>query len=301
MQSIDTILTDCDGVLWLENFVIDGSPETIDLLRKMGKKVYFVTNNSTKNRNEFLGKLEKMGFTASQDEALCTSYLTACYFQEIGFKGKAYVIGEKGLCEELQKVGITHPEIGPDVVNTGLVDLVGGFKKDPEIKAVVIGFDLHYNFVKMLKACSYLKDPNCSFIATNTDERFPMNTENVVPGTGCIVAAVEKCAGRNAVKIGKPNDFLREVLIKHHNVDPKRTLMIGDRGNTDILLGTRCGFKTLLVLTGVTSLEEVHEWQKSDDPEVQKWVPDFYLDRLKDLSGLLNKCICSTPDSTSKS
>ena len=42
-DSFDTVLTDCDGVLWKGNNAIQGSPELIHQFRKMGKQVIYVT------------------------------------------------------------------------------------------------------------------------------------------------------------------------------------------------------------------------------------------------------------------
>lgn len=108
-------------------------------------------------------------------------------------------------------------------------------------------------------------------------------------GTGSLVRCIETCSERKAVVMGKPETYLADMLTKHHKIDPKRTLMIGDRANTDILLGTRCGFQTLLVLSGVTTLEEVEHWRRSDKREHKDYLPTYYTEQLGDLLPLLER------------
>lgn len=253
----------------------------INKFQELGKKVYFVTNNSTKTRHEFLEKAHKLGFKIDENGIVSTAYATAKYLQKRAFTQKVYLVGTSGISRELDNVGIKHTESGPDVT-TNIQNLFAEFKPDPEIGAVVVGFDEHLSFPKMYKAATYLANPECLFIGTNTDERFP-SRNGVVPGTGSIVRAIETCSERKATIMGKPNRSICESLIADNSIIPERTLMIGDRANTDILLGTNCGFQTLLVGSGVHSLDDVKRWQESGVDDDRALVPDVYLPTLGDL------------------
>lgn len=261
---------------------IHGSPEVMNRLQELGKRIFFITNNSTRTRAGFLHKAHKLGFNITEEGIISASYATAKYLENRQFDKKVYLIGSPGIAQELDYVGIKHTEPGPDLITTSYSDTMNEYEFDREIGAVVVGFDEHFSFSKMMKAASYLNDPNILFIATNTDERFPSN-KGIIPGTGAIVRAVETCAEREPIIMGKPNPMVCESLLINESIVPERTLMIGDRCNTDILLGTNCGFQTLMVGTGVHKLHDVHRWRKSKNDEDKKLLPDTYLQRLGDL------------------
>ncbi|KAG7296156.1 hypothetical protein JYU34_021255 [Plutella xylostella] len=281
LNSFDTVLTDCDGVLWIDNNVIPGAPDAMNYFREIGKKIFYVTNNSTKIRSEFAAKAQQLGFIASTEEILSTAYLVAHYLKGIGFTKKVYLIGSNGIGEELKAVGIRHSGIGPDHVKPDFKSMQPS-DLDPEVGAVVVGFDEHISYPKFMKAASYLASEDCLFVATNTDERFPKGGSIVVPGTGTLVRAVETCSERKALVLGKPHAYVRKFL-ESCGLDPARTLMIGDRCNTDIELGVRCGFQTLLVLSGVTSTTDLDKIRNEKKPPL----PDVVLPKLGDLVKLI--------------
>ncbi|XP_077258619.1 glycerol-3-phosphate phosphatase-like [Temnothorax americanus] len=287
LKSFDTVLTDCDGVLWMNKAPLPHSADVVNLFHRLGKRVFYVTNNPTKTRDDLVEKFQALQFEATKDDILCTAHLSASYLQSLGFRKKVYVIGSEAIGKELEEVGISYCGIGLDPVNQNIPYSV--FEKDPEVAAVIIGFDEHFNYPKMVKAATYLSDANVHFIGTNTDQRDPASNDVVIPATGCLVKCIENCSGRKAMIVGKPDKYMAKMLMEQSNVDPQRTLMIGDRGNTDMLFGNRCGFTTLLVLTGVTALSDVERWKQSERQEERKFVPNYYIDALGDLLPYLKK------------
>lgn len=112
----------------------------------------------------------------------------------------------------------------------------------------------------------------------NNDLVFCLST-----GTGCLLRAVETAAQRQAQVVGKPSNFMFECVARQFDLDPQRCLMVGDRLDTDIMLGSNCGLKTLLTLTGVSTVAEAEANQKSQCPHRQKMVPDYYVDSIADI------------------
>ncbi|XP_078052353.1 glycerol-3-phosphate phosphatase [Augochlora pura] len=288
IESIDVILSDCDGVLWTETEVIEGSPETVNKFKQLGKKFFYITNNNTKTRPEFVEKCKNLKYEAEVEEIVCTSFLAAVYLKEKKFDKKVYVVGSVGITKELEAEGIKHCDIGADIMNGDEVEAIINFKPDPDIGAVVVGFDKHFSYPKLMKAATYLQDPNIHFIGTNRDTERPSPNSNKFPGTGCFIKIIESATNRNAVMLGKPEPFLIEYIVKKYNLNPERTLMIGDNRDTDILFGKRCGFKTLLVLSGITTQNDVDAMNATSTNPKDLIVPDLYADQLSDILKMMD-------------
>lgn len=286
LSRFDYILTDCDGVLYVNSDAVPGVPETLNRLRAMGKKIIFATNNSTKTREEFLRKLHKLGYVAEMDELFPTCYSTAIYLQSIGFDKKAFVVGMNGISKELNKVGIECIGVGADPTPSSWAPGMADIDLDPEVGAVVVGFDNQISFPKLAKACSYAKNKNCILIAANADETFPHpDPDIVVPGPGAYVAAIETVCGKDRfICLGKPGNFFYDCIKQMHpDIDPKRTVMIGDRLTTDMVFGRTNGLSTLFVQSGLGTFEEMVNYKNSNEPEQHLCVPDMYLPSLASL------------------
>lgn len=288
LDSFDYVLTDCDGVLWMGTTAIPGSVETIQALKNLGKEIIYVTNNSTKARAEYITKCANLGLPAKLENIISTSYCAAAFLKAQNFQKKVYVLGGTGITQELQNANIEHLPVGPDPMPDNWIQWLSEFKIDPEVGAVIVGFDHHISYPKLTKAASYLKNPETLFIATNRDEQFPAEGNLIIPGAGTFVTAVEVVTGRKSTALGKPERYMIDCIKEvYPDIKFDRCIMIGDRLNTDIMLGTKHGIRTLLVLTGINSLEDVQECQKSTDENQQLQVPDYYLPCLGDLQELI--------------
>lgn len=201
---------------------------------------------------------------------------------------QVYCIGSEGLASELRLCNIHPTEIGPDPLNGRSVTDLEGYHLDPDVQCVVVGLDYEFSFVKAAKAAMYLQNKSCLFVATNTDSNLPTASGRVIPCAGSIVAMVQTaCQRRPDVVCGKPNQSMYDVIASKQKIDRRRTLFIGDRLNTDILFAGRAGFQSLFVLSGVSTLDDVHCKETSMLEEDQRSVPNYFSSSLGELGRLL--------------
>ncbi|XP_003747338.1 glycerol-3-phosphate phosphatase [Galendromus occidentalis] len=273
---IKYVLTDCDGVIWHSKERVPGASIVLEKLRDRGIQLGFVTNNSGTSRAELLEKFSALKIKANPEEIFCVNNLTAKYLVGKGVTGKLYMIGHKALYDELQAVGLSCNEPGPDPVDD-YYQSWSGLHLEETVQAVVVGFDNHFSLAKVCRAASYLEDPKCLFVATDADSRIaaPKCPHLVLPCTGSIIAAVQAPTGRTPELIGKPSTLLADMIrTVYPGLSGQNTLVIGDNLETDIEFGRRSGFTTLLVETGV---HKRHHVRRSE-------APSFYTPSIADLA-----------------
>ncbi|RUS76893.1 hypothetical protein EGW08_015332, partial [Elysia chlorotica] len=145
------------------------------------------------------------------------------------------------------------------LVGTNYCDWLADVELDPQVKCVLVGFDPHFSYMKMLRASSYLKKPSCLFLATNPDNLMPVKHAKIcIPVTGCIVSPLVVASGRQPLMLGKPAPDMFHLLRRVHGLDPSRCMMVGDRLDTDIQFARNCGMRSMLVLSGISTIEDIH-------------------------------------------
>ncbi len=234
---IKAVIFDLDGTIYVGNRIIEGAVAKVEELRGKGIKVLFFTNAGTRSRKGVALKLEGMGMRTEPGAVYCGAYLLARYVDE-KHKGKSmFVIGERGILEECEELGITLKE------------------KDADI--VAVGLDRSFDYQKLARALDEL-GRGAILLASNKDATFP--TEGgPKPGAGALVAAVEYASGKKAEVVGKPNKYSMKLIEKEHSLKPSEILIVGDRLDTDIKYAKECGIRSVLVLSGASRREDIRE------------------------------------------
>ncbi|KAJ1733017.1 hypothetical protein LPJ61_001762 [Coemansia biformis] len=279
VDRFDTFLFDCDGVIWNGTTLVDNVPAALDMLRRRGKRLVFVTNNSAKSRRDYVAKFARLGIQASAEEIFSSAYATAVYLRDVAkFDAgkKAYVVGGSGIRQELEDVGIAA--IGHEDTDSVSLETLQDVVPNPNVGAVVCGIDYDISYRKLANAhVNLVHNGDCLFIATNDDRTLP-GGKHMYPGAGSLLSVLTHSTQRAPLVMGKPNAPMMECVIQRFRLDPARTCMVGDRLDTDILFGISGGLSTLCVLTGVADEASV---LSPDTP-----CATYYMSSVGDLSAL---------------
>ncbi len=239
MKDIQYLFIDIDGVLYKGRYPIKGAKEFIDYLIEEDIKFICVTNNSSKTAENYSKKLKSMDMKIEKNQIINSGVATVEYIKDKYLARNenlsAYVVGGEGLIEIVKNSGIKIQDKNPDIV--------------------VVGWDVNYTYEKMKKASLAIRK-GAIYIGTNPDITYPSD-EGILPGCGSILASITTASEVEPIIIGKPKPLIMEMAAKRISANKKKSLMIGDRIDTDILAGKNFGIQTALVLSGVYNNSEL--------------------------------------------
>jgi 4-nitrophenyl phosphatase len=237
LTQVCSLIIDMDGVLYRLNTPLAGAAEFLQFLRQRDKRFILVTNNSTLTVAQYVEKLAGMGIATSEDDILTSAEATAQYLASVAPpKTRVNVIGEYGIHFALEKRGFILAE-------------------DSDADYVVAALDRQLTYDKLKSAALAIRG-GARFIGTNPDKTLPTE-EGLIPGAKAILTALEVATDTAPLIIGKPEPAMLQLALQKLGAEPETTAIIGDGLETDIPGGHRLGLMTILVLSGVTTAQQL--------------------------------------------
>jgi 5'-nucleotidase len=231
-------LIDMDGVIVRGSELIPGADAFLDRLRQRNIKFLILTNNPLYTQRDLQHRLQRIGVNVTGDHIYTSALATAQFLKMQMPDGTAFVIGESGLTQALHEAGYVLTDHHPDYV--------------------VVGETSALNFERLTQAVR-LVSQGARFIATNPDPSGP-GDGGLVPACGAIAAFIQSATGVEPYFVGKPNALMMRSALRYLNEHSENAIMVGDRMDTDIRVGTEAGLETVLVLTGVSTRETVEKF-----------------------------------------
>lgn len=232
-------IIDMDGTFYLDGNLIDGALDFLQRVKETGKDFFFFTNNSSNNVEVCREKLHNMGCDVSDDKIVISSHVTIDFLRRNRAGKTVYLLGNERLTADFRNADISLVTENPDIV--------------------VLGFDTTLTYQKLWDACRYIAN-GAEYFATHPDFNCPI-ADGFMPDTGSMMALIKASTGKEPLIMGKPHHFTVEYLTNRLNCKADELCFIGDRLETDILIGQKHGIPSVLVLTGVTSRAD---YEKSD-------------------------------------
>ena len=243
MRGKSGFICDMDGVIYHGNRLLPGVKDFVTWLRQEGKNFLFLTNSSERSPKELHQKMARLGIDLEPSHFYTSALATAAFLASQKPGGSAYVIGEAGLTNALYDAGLTMNDVNPDYV--------------------VVGEARSYGFETLQRAVN-LVIGGAKLIGTNPDLNGPVE-QGIVPATGALISPIELATGSKAYFVGKPNPLMMRHGIKRLGCSREESVIVGDRMDTDIIAGIESEIDTILVLSGVTTRENMVRFAYSPD------------------------------------
>lgn len=238
LDEVRCFALDMDGTIYLGEQWIEGAMDFLHRIEETGRSYVFVTNNSSRNAAVYVDKLHRMGLDVGADKIVTSGQATIYYLQKHFAGAKVFLLGNPMLQEEFAQAGILLEDEHPDVV--------------------VTAFDTSLDYQKMCRVCDHVR-AGLPYLATHPDYNCPTET-GFIPDAGAIHAFIHASAFRYPDRIiGKPYEDIIEYLATRVHTQRDKIAMVGDRLYTDVAAGRNNGLKSVLVLSGEATMEDVRE------------------------------------------
>jgi 4-nitrophenyl phosphatase len=250
-------LFDLDGTVYLGDQLLPGARRLVQALRERDLPVRFLSNNPTRDPEQYAAKLDGLGLPTPVTEIVNTVVTMTRWLLDNAPDAVVYPIAEPPLVRSLERAGVR-------------------MSSDPaEIDVVVASYDRGFTYEKLQIAFDAIwYHRRARLVATNPDRFCPFPGGRGEPDCAAITAAVEACTGTTCqVTTGKPDPAMLHAALAGLDVPLADCVMVGDRLSTDIRMALDTGVTAALVLTGETGPGDLARLSPADRP-------DLVLDRI---------------------
>jgi arabinose operon protein AraL len=232
LEKYDYFIFDLDGTIYRGEHLIPHADEVINHLKAKEKKIVFVSNKTTGTVKDYYFLLKNWGLSIGEDEIINSTVVVTNYLKQNFNHDKFFAIGEDSFISEIEKSGLKYSA------------------EPEEINIILITLDRTLNYSKLEIAARAL-EKGARFFAANIDDTCPVDNGEVIDA-GSTISALEKRTHRKLeLHFGKPSEFMFKEIKRRLQFIPSKTLLVGDRLETDIRMGNEFGIDTALVNTGV--------------------------------------------------
>jgi HAD superfamily hydrolase (TIGR01450 family) len=263
LGQIKHVALDLDGTCYKGGTLFDYTNPFLERMTQLGITRTFLTNNSSRSRDDYVEHLTAMGITATRDDIFVSTDATIEFLHtELPDVKRLFILGTPGIRNEFTDAGFTLTSDSPE----------------DEPDAVIAGYDTTLAYEPMCRL-AYWVSKGKPFFATNPDRVCPTDQPNVLVDCGSVCKAIEHATGRGPdAVLGKPDPRMLSGIMRRFDLQAHQLAMVGDRLYTDIRMARDAGALAVLVLTGEAT---------RSDAETSEFKPDLIVDDLGQLGELI--------------
>ena len=251
-------LMDMDGTLYLSERLFDGSLDFLRTVRENGGRCVFMTNNSSRGTESYIGKMARLGIETGPEDYLTSADAAISMLDR---DDTYYVCGTASLKRQLREAGfdLAEPVGADDPFGRGYDYPDGATEALDGVDALLLGYDTELTYRK-LEECCILLGRGVKYFATHPDMVCP-TWYGSAPDCGSVIEMLATATGRRPEKIfGKPQPYMPFAAMEKFDCPPEETCLVGDRVYTDIACGVNAGIDTVMVLSGEGTVSDIEKY-----------------------------------------
>ncbi|UCG62561.1 MAG: TIGR01458 family HAD-type hydrolase [Candidatus Zixiibacteriota bacterium] len=225
-DNIKGLLFDLDGVLYVEEELVEGAVETVSYIKSKKIPCRFLTNTTTRSLDALYQKTTRLGLEIDREEIFTPPKIAAHYLRKKGQPSLLLILQEN---TKLEFAGFRQDDINPDVI--------------------VIGhYSDRWNYALMNRLFHLIMN-GAELLALHKG-RYWETDRGLTLDIGAFITGLEYATGVTATVVGKPSEDFFRVAVEDMGIAPSEAAMIGDDIVSDIGGAQLAGLSGILVKTG---------------------------------------------------